>query len=193
MLTGSHTAGIVKLPVIARSNVYGLGRHAIKALRDAQQAGTLPTQTHCFTQAPQSEPSRSQLTTASNRGYSRGAQSPAFVLSPFSQPLTSRSPSPYPALGITPSPSVPVSAVGRQRSANTAARASAAQVSQPAAAAAGDAAADSPGPAAASDELEDDPLPDLNPDDDELTERLLSLPNIMCHAANGDVFLVGLK
>ncbi len=43
------------------------------------------------------------------------------------------------------------------------------------------------------DELEDDPLPDLNPDDDELTEKLLSLPNIMCHAANGDVFLVGLK
>jgi hypothetical protein len=29
-------------------------------------------------------------------------------------------------------------------------------------------------------------------DDDELTGRILSLPNIMCRAANGDIFLVGL-
>lgn len=28
-------------------------------------------------------------------------------------------------------------------------------------------------------------------DGDELTGRLMSLPNILCHAANGDVFLVG--
>jgi hypothetical protein len=29
-------------------------------------------------------------------------------------------------------------------------------------------------------------------DDDELTGRILSLPNIMCRAANGDIFVVGL-
>jgi hypothetical protein len=35
--------------------------------------------------------------------------------------------------------------------------------------------------------------PDLHlTDDDELTGRILSLPNIMCRAANGDIFLVGL-
>ncbi len=53
-------------------------------------------------------------------------------------------------------------------------------------------------PASPGGQVEDDPFGDEPPpslyldDDDELTGRLLSLPNIMCHAANGDVFLVGL-
>ena len=43
-------------------------------------------------------------------------------------------------------------------------------------------------------ELELGELTDVGLDDgDGLTARLLSLPTIMCHAANGDVFVVGLR